>query len=97
MEGRVASLTRALPSLKLTAILHLKMDGWNTIRFLLGNPYFQGRLVSFREGIPSRECFQSILQDEENTSQTTHAAQSAGGKKSFQKSLVGDFNPFETY
>ena len=31
-----------LPSLKLTAILHLKMDGWKT-HFLLGNPIFRAK------------------------------------------------------
>ncbi len=36
------------PSLKLTASLHLKMDGWNT-SFLLGLPIFRG-YVSFGEG-----------------------------------------------
>ncbi len=36
-----------LPSLRLAAILHLKMDGWNTMsRFLSGvSAYFQGRLL----------------------------------------------------
>ena len=29
---------------------HLKMDGWNT-NFLLGRPIFQGRTVSFTEGV----------------------------------------------
>ena len=29
---------------------HLKMDGWNT-NFLLGRPIFQGRTVSFTEGL----------------------------------------------
>ena len=38
-----------VPSLKLTASLPLKMDGWNTT-FLLGRPIFRG-YVSFREGI----------------------------------------------
>ena len=37
-----------LPSLKLTASLHLKMDAWN-ISFLLGYPLFRGN-VRFREG-----------------------------------------------
>ena len=40
-----------IPSLKLTASLHLKMDDWKTI-FLLGRPIFKG-YVSFREG----KCF----------------------------------------
>ena len=31
-------------SLKLTASLHMKMDGWNTT-FLLGRPIFRGMLV----------------------------------------------------
>ena len=35
--------------LKLTASLHLKMDGWNTFSFPFGMAYFQGRTVSFRE------------------------------------------------
>ena len=35
---------KKVPSLKLTASLHLKMDGWNT-RFLLGWPIFRGRLL----------------------------------------------------
>ena len=41
----VASLRwKYLPSLKLTASWHLKMDGWNTFRFLLGRfrPIFEG-------------------------------------------------------
>ena len=37
-----------IPSLKLTASLPLKMDGWNTT-FLLGWPIFRC-YVSFREG-----------------------------------------------
>ena len=36
-------------SLKLTASLHLQIDGWK-INFLFGMPSFQGRTVSFREG-----------------------------------------------
>ena len=43
---------KKLPSLKQTANLHLKMDGWNTFSFpFLGWPFFQVRTVSFREGI----------------------------------------------
>ena len=30
---------------------HLKMDGWNTRPFPFGKPYFQVRIVSFREGM----------------------------------------------
>ena len=37
------------PPLKLTASLHLKMDGWNTIVSFWGPAYFQGQAVSFRE------------------------------------------------
>ena len=37
-------------TLKLTASLHLKMDGWNTFSFPFGMAYFQVRTVSFREG-----------------------------------------------
>ena len=44
-----------IPSLKLTASLPLKMDGWKTFPFPFWGPaylpYFQGRTVSFREGI----------------------------------------------
>ena len=40
-----------LPSLKLTASLHLKMDGWNT-GFLLGWPIFRGEL-----SVPRRVMF----------------------------------------
>lgn len=36
-------------SLKLTASLHLQIDGWK-INFLFGMPSFQGRTVSFSEG-----------------------------------------------
>ena len=46
----MAKLNLELPSGKLTACKHLKMDGWNT--FLVsfwGLAYFQGRNVSFRE------------------------------------------------
>ena len=39
-----------IPSLKLTASLHLKMDGWKTIASFWDPAYFQGRTVSFREG-----------------------------------------------
>ena len=35
------------PSLKLTAILHLKMDGWKTFSFPFGMAYFEERTVSF--------------------------------------------------
>ena len=43
---------RVGPSLKLTASLHLKMDGWNTIVSFWGvQAYFQVRTVSFREDI----------------------------------------------
>ncbi len=38
-----------IPSLKLTCLL--KMDGWNTILSYWVSAYFQGRTVSFREGI----------------------------------------------
>ncbi len=58
-------LNQWLPSLKLT--WPLKMDGWNTIGFLLGRkrPIFRGKLaVSFREcryfGIFFRIIVQSI-------------------------------------
>ena len=38
-------------SLKVTASLHLKMDGWNTIVSFLGQKaYFQVQTVSFRDG-----------------------------------------------
>ena len=41
-----------LHSLKLTASLHLEMNGWNTsYLFPFGMAYFQVRTVSFREGI----------------------------------------------
>ena len=40
-------------SLKLTASLHLKMDGWNMIVSFWGPAYFQVRTVSLRE---CREC-----------------------------------------
>ena len=43
-----------LPSPKLTASSHLKMDGWN-ISFLLGRPIFSGYVVSFRECNITRE------------------------------------------
>ena len=46
---RSGDATRNSPSLKLTAICHLKMDGWNS-SFLLGWPIFRG-YVSFRECI----------------------------------------------
>ena len=42
-----SNATNLTSSLKLTASLHLKMDAWNTF----GMAYFQGRAVSFREGI----------------------------------------------
>ena len=45
-----------LPSLKLTASLHLKMDGWNN-SFLLGWSIFRGELLVFREGMSSRFLF----------------------------------------
>ncbi len=48
--GPKMNFERKTPSLKLTASLHLKMDGWNTFSFPFGiSPYFQGRTVSFRE------------------------------------------------
>ena len=34
-----------------TNSLHLKVDGWNIIVSFWGPAYFQGRTVSFREGI----------------------------------------------
>ena len=37
--------TPHLPSLKLTASLHLKMDGWNRIVSFWGPAYFQGQLL----------------------------------------------------
>ena len=42
-----------LHSLKLTASLHLKMDGWNTFSFPFGafRPIFRGENVRFRECI----------------------------------------------
>ena len=40
-------LSTTVPSLKLTASSHLKMDGWNTT-FLLRRPIFRG-YVNFRE------------------------------------------------
>ena len=39
-----------IPSLKLT-VLHLKMDGWNTVFPFGDGGFFQGRTVSFRECI----------------------------------------------
>ena len=45
-----------LPSLKLTASLHLKMDGWNTIVSFWGLAHFQGRTAGFREGIVRWIC-----------------------------------------
>ena len=39
-----------LPSLKLTASLHLKMDGWN-MKFPFPKAHFQGLYVSFTEDI----------------------------------------------
>jgi len=47
-------MSGAIPSLKLTASLHLKMDGtWNMIVFFWGiDGLFSGAIfVSFREGI----------------------------------------------
>ena len=48
-----STLGKNLPSLKLTASLHLKMDGWNTIyiiSFWGKRPIFRGELaVSFKE------------------------------------------------
>ena len=44
------SFSNKLPSLNLTASLHLKIDGWNTILFLFGKVYFQVRTVGFRGG-----------------------------------------------
>ena len=41
------SFSNKLPSLNLTASLHLKIDGWNTILFLFGKVYFQVRTVGF--------------------------------------------------
>ena len=44
LGDQLGSLGRSLgglPSLKLTASSHLKMDGWNT-NFLLGRPIFRG-------------------------------------------------------
>ena len=41
----ITHLKNHLPSLNLTASLHLKIDGWETT-FLLGNVYFQGRTAS---------------------------------------------------
>ncbi len=38
----------AIPSLKLTASLHLNMDGWNTIVSFWGPAYFQGLCYSGR-------------------------------------------------
>ena len=45
-----------IPSLKLTASLHLKMDGWNTIVSFLGRLglFFQGANGAF--AVRSREC-----------------------------------------
>ena len=37
-------------TLKLTASLHLKMDGWK-MNWNFGKPYLQAQAVSFREGI----------------------------------------------
>ena len=38
-----------VPSLKLTASLHLKMDGWKTtVLSFWDSAYFQGRAVCFR-------------------------------------------------
>ena len=41
--------TNQLHSLKLTASLHLKIDGWKTMRSFWDPAYFQGQTVSFRE------------------------------------------------
>ena len=52
--GLEARFKKYTPSLKLTASLHLKMDGWNTryTSFLLGPGLFPGAFaVSFRECI----------------------------------------------
>ena len=38
-------------------IFHLKMDGWNTILSFWGPAYFQGRTVSFREGVNGHVMF----------------------------------------
>ena len=47
-----------IPSLKLTASLHLKMDGRNTFSFPFGvSAYFQVRTVSFREGSTIHLCW----------------------------------------
>ena len=41
---RLSVFGENVPSLKLTASLHMKMDGWNT-SFLLGWPIFRGELL----------------------------------------------------
>ena len=51
-----------VPSLKLTASLHLKIDGWNTRPSFLGieEASFQGEVFSFREcisGVIKRDPF----------------------------------------
>ena len=51
VDGWFALKKMRLPSLKLTASLHLKMDGWNTFSFPFEMAYLQGRAVSVRECI----------------------------------------------
>ena len=53
-------LPNLLPSLKLTASFHLKMDGWNTTYYfpigalgLFSGAMYRAFAVSFREGMPS--------------------------------------------
>ena len=47
--------TEGVPSLKQTASLQLKRDGWNTSLSYWVSAYFQVRTVSFREGIIAAE------------------------------------------
>ena len=43
-------VNKPLPSLKLTAICHLKMDGWKMIVSFWDGATWQVRAVNFREG-----------------------------------------------
>ena len=58
----ISGKSRMIPSLKLTASLHLNMDGWNTIVSFWGPAYFQVRTVSFRGGIFMSKAKKGCLQ-----------------------------------
>ena len=47
IHNKKCLVAKKLASLKLTASLHLKMDGWN-LSFLLGLPIFRGELLVSR-------------------------------------------------